>query len=145
MKRERIRSTPSWRDHHARQDCALVVTDPAQPGFAGLSVVRVFLLFSFTHGSRTFPCALVQWYKKHGTRPDATTGMWVVKPEHYPGGRPVLLVIHLETLIGAARLLPVFGKMKIPCKLEFHHTLDVFKAFYVSKYADHHMNEIIYQ
>ncbi|KAF8869899.1 hypothetical protein CPB85DRAFT_1446504 [Mucidula mucida] len=108
MKREQIRSTPSWRDHHAHRDCALVVTDPAQPGFAGLSVVRVFLLFSFTHGSRTFPCALVQWYKKHGTRPDATTGMWVVKPEHYPGGRPVLSVIHLETLIRAAHLLPMF-------------------------------------
>ncbi|KAF8890348.1 hypothetical protein CPB85DRAFT_1377935 [Mucidula mucida] len=110
-----------WRDHHAHRDCALVVTDPAQPGFAGLSVVRVFLLFSFTHGSRTFPCAL---------------------PEHYPGD--ACTVGHsLETLIRAAHLLPMFGKTKIPRKLEYHHTLDVFKAFYVSNYADHHINEII--
>ncbi|KAF8990356.1 hypothetical protein BDZ89DRAFT_1097602 [Hymenopellis radicata] len=76
-------------------------------------------------------CALA-WFKKHGTRPDPTTGMWIVKPERYPGGRPQLSVIHLLDSLIRAHLISVFGKTKIPRKLKFFQLLDAFKAFFMS-------------
>ncbi|KAF5371013.1 hypothetical protein D9615_010013 [Tricholomella constricta] len=38
MRRERIRSMPSWRGRGARRDCAFVVKDDSQPGMKGLAV-----------------------------------------------------------------------------------------------------------
>lgn len=49
MRRERIRSTPSWRKGPPRRDCAFVVEDQLQSGMKGMSIVRVLLLFSFRH------------------------------------------------------------------------------------------------
>jgi hypothetical protein len=80
MRRERIRSTPSWRKHGARRDCAFAVEDQDKPGFRGTSVVRVKLFFSFNHDGVEYPCALVEWFKKVGRSPDVYTGMWVVEP-----------------------------------------------------------------
>ncbi|PBK80946.1 hypothetical protein ARMGADRAFT_1146782 [Armillaria gallica] len=80
MRRERIRSTPSWR-HQPRRDCAFVVEDDNQPGFHGMSVVQILLFFSFVHDNVTYPCTLVHWFKPHRWHPDSKTGLWVVKPE----------------------------------------------------------------
>ncbi|KAG5640131.1 hypothetical protein DXG03_000990, partial [Asterophora parasitica] len=55
MRRERIRSTPCWREKEPRRDCALVVEDEQKPGMKGLGVVRVQLFFSFHHESVTYP------------------------------------------------------------------------------------------
>ncbi|KAF7366229.1 C2H2-type domain-containing protein [Mycena venus] len=82
MRCERIRSTPSWRKHGARRDCAFAVEDQDKPGFRGMSVVRIKLFFSFTHDGVDYPCALVEWFKKVGRSPDIATGMWVVEPEY---------------------------------------------------------------
>ncbi|KAF5378335.1 hypothetical protein D9615_008783 [Tricholomella constricta] len=81
MRRERIRSTPSWRGRGPRRDCAFVVEDDQQPGMKGMSVVRVQLFFSFKHDGVTYPCALVEWFKTVGRGPDAETGLWKVKPD----------------------------------------------------------------
>ncbi|KAF7290241.1 C2H2-type domain-containing protein [Mycena indigotica] len=81
MKRERIQCTPSWRKHGPRRDCAFIVDDDDAPGFAGMSVVRIRLLFSFTRNGVYHPCAVVQWFKKVGRRPDPQTEMWIVEPE----------------------------------------------------------------
>ncbi|EDR00779.1 uncharacterized protein LACBIDRAFT_333821 [Laccaria bicolor S238N-H82] len=79
MRTERIRSTPSWRKHGPRRDCALVVEDQDKPGMKGMSVVRVKLLFSFEYDGKTYPCALVDWFKRVGASPDPETGMWKLK------------------------------------------------------------------
>ncbi|KAI9431608.1 hypothetical protein H4582DRAFT_2084787 [Lactarius indigo] len=39
MRRERIRSTPSWRRREPRRDCAFVVEDDTKPGMLGMNVV----------------------------------------------------------------------------------------------------------
>ncbi|PBK62830.1 hypothetical protein ARMSODRAFT_990403 [Armillaria solidipes] len=57
MRWERIRSTPSWHKR-PRRDCAFVVEDDDQPGFSGMSVVRILLFFSFVHEEITYPCTL---------------------------------------------------------------------------------------
>ncbi|KAF4602983.1 hypothetical protein EYR38_003387 [Pleurotus pulmonarius] len=144
MRRERIRSTPSWRGTGKRRDCAFVVEDQNVSGFNGLSVVRVLLLFSFRHKRKIIPCAFIQWFRKYGQHSDSRTGMWVVRPETSgPREMPVYSVIHIDCILRAAHLIPVFGLPSLP--LGFKHTwsLDAFKAFYVNKYVDHHAHELL--
>ncbi|KAK7012895.1 C2H2-type domain-containing protein [Favolaschia claudopus] len=143
MRRERIRSTPSWRKHGARRDCAFAVEDQDKRGFRGMSVVRVKLFFSFNFDGVEYPCALVDWFKKVGRGPDACTGMWIVEPE-LRGKKRVTTVLHLDSLLRGAHLIPVFGTKHIPIGFPYYHSLDAFNAFHVNKYADHHANEIVF-
>lgn len=110
MRRERIRSTPSWRGQGQRRDCAFVVEKEKEdkPGMKGLSVVHVRLFFSFEHNGKSYPCALVEWFKTIGRHPDAATGMWQVKPD-YNQRRPLLTVVHRDSLLWGAHLIPVYG------------------------------------
>ncbi|KAH8106722.1 hypothetical protein BXZ70DRAFT_1069328 [Cristinia sonorae] len=147
MHRERIRSTQSWRNGPARHDCVLVETDSSAAGMRGLSVGRVRLFFSFKHEGKSYPCALVDWFRRVGDAPDDVTGMWVVEPEFcHPSTSesPVCNVIHLDTILRNVHLLPVFGSRYIPKDISFTDTLDEFEEFYVNKYGDHHSHEIIY-
>ncbi|KAL4256965.1 hypothetical protein AB1N83_009946 [Pleurotus pulmonarius] len=146
MRRERIRSTPDWRGGGERRDCALIVEDQNQSGFGGMSVVRIRLLFSFKHDGITIPCALVEWFKQYGQRPDASTGMWIVRPETTGGHResPLLTVVHLDTLFRLAHLMPVFNSTDpLPDDFEHSYTLDAFKSFYLNKYIDYHAFETL--
>ncbi|KAJ3964461.1 hypothetical protein EV361DRAFT_978383 [Lentinula raphanica] len=145
MKRERIRSTPSWRGHE-RRDCVLVTIDEDKPGFKGLSTARVLLFFSFKYEDTTYSCALIHWFNTYGQRPDPKTGLWMVRPAFWDQAqrKPCLAVVHLDALVRAVHLIPVFGSQALPIELEHHQSLDVFKTFYVNKYGDHHANEILF-
>ena len=76
----------------------MTVEDETQPGFAGMSVVHIHLLFSFTHGSQQYPCALVEWFVKCGRKPDDATGMWIAEYDERRNGEQVYPVIHLDTI-----------------------------------------------
>ncbi|KAK0437733.1 uncharacterized protein EV420DRAFT_1280535 [Desarmillaria tabescens] len=144
MHHERIHSMPSWYGH-VRQDCTLVVENEDQAGLQGMSVVRILLFFSFIHDGTEYPCALVHWFKKHGQRPDVTTGMWVVKPDYQGRNQcPWISIIHLDSLVHGAHLLPVFGPRPMPLNFHYLYSLDSFQAFYVNKYIDHHANEVVF-
>ncbi|KAJ7754198.1 hypothetical protein DFH07DRAFT_868599 [Mycena maculata] len=116
MRRERIRSTPQWRRHGPQRDCAFVVENQAEHGFRGMSVVRIRLFFSFTHDGIDYPCALVDWFKK---------SMWVVEPE-MQGRYRLTTIVHLDTLLRGAHLIPVYGSAFIPVGLRYIHSLDAF-------------------
>jgi hypothetical protein len=75
---------------------------------------------------------------------DEDTGMWVVQPEVDADGFPVMSMIHLDCVIRAAHLLPVFSS-DIPLPRALHHseTLDSFKLFYINKFIDHHAFKIV--
>ncbi|KAK0432102.1 uncharacterized protein EV420DRAFT_1655982 [Desarmillaria tabescens] len=143
MHHEHIRATPSWHGY-PRYDCALTVTNERESGFRGMSAVRILLLFSSRHEGTEFPCTLVHWFKRHGHSPDPKMGMWIVQPE-YQGVRhnAVITVVHLDALLRGAHLMPVFGAKTLPHKFHYSRSLDCFSAFYISKYADHHMHEIV--
>lgn len=145
MKRERIRSTPSWYEH-PRRDCALVSQDSDEPGFKGMSVVRIMLFFSFSHEGKTYSCALVHWFDRYGAYPDPLTGMWIVRPDVRGRQRkPFLSVVHLKSLVRGVHLMPVFGgKHPVPDSVDFYNSLDCYSAFYVNKYVDYHANEILF-
>lgn len=145
MKRERIRSVPSWRRGPPRRDCVFVNNDPTSPGFRGLHAARVMLFFSFKYGPRIeFPCALVTWFSVTDDEPCPNTGMWIVAPDVDRVGERVEEVIHLDAIVRGAHLLGVAGSDFIPDTLHHTDTLDAFEAFYVNKYVDHHAHEIAF-
>lgn len=144
MHHERIRCTNLWRKQYPRHDCVFVSTDASQPGMRGLHVARVRLLFSFKFEDISYPCALVEWFEKVSNDPDEETGMWVVEPELGPDGTRVRGVIHVDTILRAAHLIPVYQTIQIPANFHFSDSLDAFKTYYVNKFADHHAHEIAF-
>jgi hypothetical protein len=146
MRNERICAVKSWRKGPARHDCIFIKTDPDAPGMAGLDIAHVRLFFSCTFNGVKYPCALVDWFSHVGQSADSGTGMWVVEPDVTDDGAPLTSVIHLDTIIWAAHLLPVFKNEPelVSRAFSFSDTLDKFQKFYVNKYIDHHAFEIAF-
>jgi hypothetical protein len=145
MRREHIRAVESWRKGPGRYDTIFVNTDPSAAGMLGLDIARVRLFFSFSHNGVQYPCALVHWFSRMGDSPNSNTGMWTVKPDTLDDDSEILTsIIHLDTIVRAAQLLPVFGREFVSRTLSFSDTLDEFTSFYVNKYADHHAFEIAF-
>ena len=144
MRRERIHAVKSWRKGPGRYDTIFVNTDPSIEGMQGLEVARVQLFFSFSHDNVEYPCALVHWFSRVGDLPDDHTGMWIVEPDITDDGEPFTSIIHLDTIVRASHLLPVFGQGCVSKTLSFTNTLDAFTRFYVNKYVDHHAFEIAF-
>lgn len=142
MYRERICSNPSWRGEFPRYDTVFVETDSELNGMAGLTIGRLLLLFSFKDRDRVYSCALVHWLIP-GNEPDPDTGMWVVQPEYEGNGRRTLAIINLDCIARAAHLLPVYGSSFLPEDLHFSDALDVFRAYFVNPYIDHHSHEFL--
>ena len=140
MRSERIRAVASWRNGPSRFDTVFVHTNSNAEGMLGLDVACVRLFFSFTYEGLKYPCALVRWFSRKGDSPDNITGMWIVEPSDDDG--ETVAVIHLDTIVRAAHLLPVFGSERVSRSLSFTDTLDKFSSFYVNKYVDHHAFEI---
>jgi len=53
-------------------------------------------------------------------------------------------VIHVESIVRGAHLIPVYGDDMVPRHISFINSLDSYKAYYVNKFADHHANEIAF-
>jgi hypothetical protein len=149
MYREVIRSTPQWsRGDIAgpRRDCVFVdVGESTAPGMQGLLVARVYLFFKFSFADVDYPCALVHWYTTVGTERDGSTGLWVVEPEYIRQRYRHMSVIHLDSIVRAAHLLPRFpSNTQVPREINYTQTLDVYRCFYVNKHIDHHAFEIAF-
>ncbi len=145
MRREFIRATRSWRKGQPRYDSVFVNTDSTLPGIFGLEIARVRCFFSFKYGGTDYSCALVHWYTRIGDAPDEDTGMFTVKPSLLWRRRPFLSVIHIETIYRAAHLIGVSNGRHIDLdNLEYYQSLDVFDRFYVNKFIDHHIFELLH-
>ena len=77
------------------------------------------------------PCALMHWFSHVGNSPDNHTGMWVVQPDD---NETSTSIIHLDTIVWASHLLPVFGQGRGLRTLSCTDTLNTFTRFYVNKY-----------
>ncbi|KAH9019352.1 hypothetical protein EDB85DRAFT_1873220 [Lactarius pseudohatsudake] len=142
MRSECIRSHPRWRKRTPRFDTVFVERDATLSGVRGLDVVRLRALFSFVWRGNYYPCALVRWFTHVADAPDEVTGMWVVRPDTNADGSPAVAVIHLDSVLRAAHLLPVFGNSLMPIDLSHYHSLDAFETYYINKYIDYHAFEI---
>ena len=110
----------------------------------GLDVAHVQLFFSFCHDGIEYPCALVHWFSRVGYSPDVDTGMWIVKPDISNNGENFISIIHLDTVVRACHLIPVFGPLRVSRTLSCTDTLDTFAHFYVNKYVDHYAFEVAF-
>ncbi|KAF8193121.1 hypothetical protein K438DRAFT_1934856 [Mycena galopus ATCC 62051] len=142
--RERIRAVRSWRGGPARYDCVFVEEDADQSGFRGLLAARVLLFFSFKHNGIVYPCAAVTWFSAVGESPCPDVGMWMVEPDLDGRGQRVLDIIHLDSILRGAHLIPIYGNSYLPRHIKHTASLDSFRAYYVNKYADHHSHEIAF-
>ena len=106
-----------------------------------MDVARVHL-FSFELGDKLLSCALVHNFSKSFNEPDPDNGMWVIESDIDNHGYRVMSVVHIDSIVRAAHLLPVFeGDAAIPRNVTFSHTLNIFTAFYVNKHVDYHAFE----
>ncbi|KAF9218822.1 hypothetical protein BS17DRAFT_863841 [Gyrodon lividus] len=126
-----ICSTPLWRNE-----------DPEALGMCALDIAHVLSFFSFTYREGTYMCAVIQWFNKISDSPDGDTGMWMVCPSYLPNHTPNFAIIHIDTIYRAAHLIPIYGANAISHDIKPHHSYDAFQAFYINKYADHHVFEI---
>ncbi|KAF8415957.1 hypothetical protein L210DRAFT_3616358 [Boletus edulis BED1] len=143
MRHETIHALPSWHQGPAQYDCVYVSTDDTKNGMLGMDITCVYCFFSFTHtNGQIFPCALVHWFDRVIDEPDELTGMWMVSPSFLEDGSHNLGVIHVDSIIRAAHLLPVFGDEPVPPYVTFHNSLNIYRGFYVNRFADHHAFEL---
>jgi len=108
----------------------------------GMTIGRVLLFFSFWYEEVHYPCAFVNWLTLRGDQPDPDTGMWVVEPEYGPNGK-TSAVVHLGSIARSVHLLPVYGNNRVPDDFHFSYSLDVYRAFFVNHYSDHHIHEFL--
>ncbi|KAJ7692795.1 hypothetical protein B0H14DRAFT_3662741 [Mycena olivaceomarginata] len=125
------------RETHSRGALLAGREDADQPGFRGLLAARVLLFFSFKHNDIVYPCAAV-------TCPCPDVGMWMVEPDLDGRGQRVLDIIHLDSILRGAHLIPIYGDSHLPRHIKHTASLDSFRAYYVNKYADHHSHEIAF-
>ncbi|KAF8806485.1 hypothetical protein BYT27DRAFT_7224251 [Phlegmacium glaucopus] len=123
---------PSNHSGIARHDCIFVVKDQTIPGICGLYVAKV-------HSA-----TLVEWFVTVGEAPCDSTGMWIVKPDVDEDGFRTSDVIHTDCILWGAHLIGMYGDRFVPWGFKHTDSLATFEEFYVSKHADHHMNEIVY-
>ncbi|KAF6745171.1 hypothetical protein DFP72DRAFT_993169 [Ephemerocybe angulata] len=136
MHREVIRATPSWQKGLPRHDCVFVEEDPEGVGFRGMNVAQ--------HRGREYQCAYVRWFEWFDTEPCSLTGLWRVRPDYTRDRRRMTSIIHIDTILRCAHLLPVFGTSRTPKKLHHSKALNAYKLFYVNKYIDYHAHEVAF-
>jgi len=140
--RETIRSTPYFRGG-LRRDTVFVERDATKAGMEGMDAARVQLFFSFSTGRNTYSCALINWYlHDRDAGPDEDTGMWEVELERV-GGRSPVEVIHLDSIVRGAHLIPIYGQFVVPPRSKYFDTLDSYQSFFVNHFVDHHSRELI--
>lgn len=144
MYRKHIRATTSWRNGAPRHDCVLVQKDAQLPGMKGLHAARVRLFIGFYFRGKRYPCALVQWFSEVDNAPDHDTGMWIVEPDFNDDGSCFTTVIHIDTVMREAHLIPVYGPDFIPLNVTSANSLDTFRCYYVNKFADYHAHRTIF-
>jgi hypothetical protein len=142
MRREHIRALPCWRGGAPRYDCVFVNMDTDTDIMNGLAIARVLCFFSFSHRTSFFQCAVVRWFSHVLDARDPDTGMYVVAPATLEDDTPDISIIHIDCIFCAAHLIPLYGSNFLPCAVTSHNSYDVFRSYFVNKYADHHTFEI---
>ena len=112
LRRERIRSTPSFHGSE-RRNTVFVVLDEEKSGMEGMEIGQVLFFFSFHYRRKDYACALINWYV-HDDEPDRDTGMWTVQLECDRRGQPTVEVINIDAIARGAHLLPIYGSSRVP-------------------------------
>jgi hypothetical protein len=104
-------------------------------------VARVYLFFRFSHASVNYPCALVRWHST-SEEPDTINRLWIVQPKSTRPRQRHMSIIHVDTIVCGAYLLPRFpSDVSVYRQINYMNVLDLFTSFYVNKSIDHHAFE----
>ena len=139
---ECIQSTPCWHKHLPRCDTVFITHDSTLTRIQCFDIMQILVLFSFIHENVFYPCALVRWFIYIADEPDEAMGMWVVQPDQNANGSPAIGVIHMDSVLCAAHLMPVFGDALMLIELHTENSLNAFQVFYINKYIDYHAFKI---
>ena len=146
MYREIIRANPDY-GGVPRFDTIFVSVGDDEKVMAGLLVARVHLLFSYVdpYDQQEVPCVLITWFvhPSDASGPDKVTGMWKVRPEHDESGECPVQVIHLETILRGAHLLPCYGEGFLPSELKYSDALDAWDYYFVNQFIDYHAHALL--
>ncbi|KAJ7312608.1 hypothetical protein DFH08DRAFT_628048, partial [Mycena albidolilacea] len=74
--------------------------------------------------------------------PCSDVGMRIVEPDLDNRGQRIMFIIHVDTILRGAHLIDIYGTRFLPRHFKYSDSLDRFEAFYINKYADHHVHEI---
>jgi hypothetical protein len=131
----------------SRFDTVFVSVGDDEDVMGGLLVARVRLLFSYfdPYSREDIPCALVTWFIHPDPGRDEVTGMWKVCPEQDDDGQYPVQVIHLDTILRGAHLLPCYGKGFLPEGMMHKDALDAWEMYFVNQYIDYHAHELLMQ
>ena len=143
--REQIKATLSWFQGPERYDTVFMNTDDTREGMQAMDVAWIICFFSLpcTNGV-SYPCALVHWFDYAADEPDELTGMWMVKLSFLGDNMRYLSVVHIDSIVHAAHLIPIFGQEFVPLRVNSHNSLDVYQGFYVNHFIDHHAFELVF-
>ncbi|KAI6024539.1 hypothetical protein EDC04DRAFT_2869370 [Pisolithus marmoratus] len=136
MCHKHIRCSPTWRNEGSHYDCVFVVTNPHTKGMLGLDVTHVLCFFLF----KQLVCVVICWFDRVGDGPN-NTGMWVVCMCNAQD----IAIIHIDTIYHAAQLIPVYASQHgiDPVSIKPNESYNKFQFYYVNKFADHHVFEIV--
>ncbi|KAF7368420.1 hypothetical protein MVEN_00164700 [Mycena venus] len=141
---ERIRAVHKWRGGATQYDCVFVEENTDLPGFCGLLAACVLAFMSLRHEGVDYPCAAVTWFSVVGDAPCPDVGMWMAEPDVDHRGRRIVDIIHIDSILRGAHLIPIYGDKPLPRGFKHTASLDSFRAYYVNKYADHHSHKIAF-
>ncbi|KAG1843999.1 hypothetical protein C8R48DRAFT_750910 [Suillus tomentosus] len=143
MRHEHICVMTSWRGGPARNGCVFVsINNEVSCVLDGLVVARLLRLFSFKYRTEYLQCAIIWWFSYITDSRDPDTGMYIVAPSTNDDGTPDISIIHIDCIFRAAHLVPLYGANFLPREITLHNSYNMFYAFYVNKYADHHAFEV---
>jgi hypothetical protein len=146
MHREVIHANPKF-GGSPRFDTVFVSVGDETEAMGGLLVARVWLIFSYFdpyHGKEV-PCALITWFIHPSDNPecDKDTGMWILRREEDADGEQPVQVIHLDTILRGAHLLPCYGKGFLPVELKYTDSLNAWDSYFVNHFIDQHAYELL--
>jgi len=115
-------------------DTIFVSVNDDKEVMAGLLVARVHLLFSYfdPYDGEEVPCALIAWF----IHPNDT-------PEPDEDGKCPVQVIHLDTILHGAHLVPCYGEGFLPIGLKYSDALDAWDYYFVNQFIDYHAHGLL--
>jgi hypothetical protein len=147
MYQERIRSNIMWKGKPRHDTVFVKVSDDDDDVMNGMLIARVLLFFSFYDPilREVIPCALVNWFVPVSDQHNKVMGTWEVKLEMADVRRPTLEVIHLDSIVQGAHLLPAYGRGVLPKDFDFRDALEAFRTYFVNNLIDYHAHELLQQ
>ena len=148
MCREIIQANPHY-SGAPRFDTVFVSVSDDKDIMAGLLVAQVHLLFSYfdPYDQEEVPCMLITWFVHPDdapeSGPDKVTGMWKLCPEHDENGKCPVQVIHLDTVLRGAHLVPYYGEGFLPMELHYSDALNAWNYYFVNQFIDYHAHALL--